>query len=72
MRGRVPRWTPEDRKRLAANYGRMSIDDLCGLLGRTKAAVWQEAKRRGIYRAGPKYTPTHGLWNVVFETRAYL
>ena len=65
-------WTEEDRKRLAANYGRLHIDDLCELLGRTKSAVWQEAKRRGIYRAGPQYTPTHGLWDVVFERRMFL
>ena len=70
--GHYVAWTDEDRQRLAANYGRMHIDDLCELLGRTRSAVAQEAKRKGLKKLGPTYTPTHGLWDVVFKTEQYL
>ena len=69
---RLP-WSAEDRQRLVANYNHMDIADLCELLGRTQGAIWQEATRRGLQRRKLRvYAPTHGLWDVVFERRAYL
>lgn len=65
-------WTAEDKQKLRKNYGRMPAWELAEILDRTVDSVWRMACRMGIRKVEPAHTPTHGLWNVVFETRAYL
>ena len=56
-------WTDEDNAGLRAAWGRQTAHEIAARIGRTVAAVRQQAQRLGLRRAWPRYRPVPGYRN---------
>jgi hypothetical protein len=54
-------WTDEDNADLRAAWGRKTAHEIAAPIGRTVAAVRQQAQRLGLRRAWPRYRPVTRL-----------